>query len=106
VSTPELPTYVNAAGVGEYLGVGRAAVGNWLTRHPETIPKPTAWVRDNRAKKDQRAPLWNEDQLEAWKRWFLQGGSVPAIRARGLCHPCHDDEQRGKSRLDTMPEQE
>jgi hypothetical protein len=71
----ELPVYVNAAGVGEYLGVGRAAVGNWAIRHPETIPKPAAWLRDNRAK-NKRAPLWHEDQLEAWKRWFLQGSSI------------------------------
>ena len=58
----EPPRFVGQAAVARELGVGRAAVSNWLRRYPGATPEPAAYLNDG-------IPLWSADQMEMWREF-------------------------------------
>lgn len=67
-----------ASAVARMLGVTRAAVSNWLTRHADT-PAPFAVVRDVG---DYATLLWNDDGMHRWREWYGVDAVTVTIRRR------------------------
>jgi hypothetical protein len=57
------PEYVGPSAVGAHLGVGRAAVSNWLHARREKVqpPEPDATVDGH--------PVWLKSRLPEWTDW-------------------------------------
>lgn len=56
--------YIGQTTIARHLGVTGPAVSNWLAREYCGPPQPDAVVDD--------VPIWLEDRLPEWKRWFRQ----------------------------------
>lgn len=54
--------FLSQARIAGELGVGRAAVSNWLRRYPTTVPEPAAYV-------DGYLPLWRPEQMGEWREF-------------------------------------
>lgn len=81
----DLPVYLSQAEVGRRLGVGRAAVVNYLTRYPGEYPRPVGYLADPRAT-NGLAPVWSERQMGEWFRFRLERldpGSARTLLALG-----------------------
>lgn len=66
-----MPLYLNQASVARWLGIGRAAIVNYMNRYPDEVPKPAAYMEQG-ASKSERAPLWHSDQLPEWVDFRLR----------------------------------
>lgn len=53
--------------VAQWLGVGKAAVSNWLTRHPTEIPQPDVIIVLPSGEEELG---WTMARREEWIEWF------------------------------------
>lgn len=67
----ETPTYLSQARVADMLGIGRAAVVNYMRRFPDEVPKPAAYLEQPGR---ERLPLWLPEQMPAWLRFRMKRG--------------------------------
>lgn len=73
----ETPTYLSQARVADMLGIGRAAVVNYMRRFPDEVPKPAAYLEHAGR---EPLPLWLPEQMPAWLK-FRMLRSGPQLRA-------------------------
>jgi hypothetical protein len=68
----EVPVYLNQAAVARRLGVGRAAIVNYMKRFPEEAPKPVAHLERGEIGGSDPVPLWSLEQMPEWLEFRMR----------------------------------
>lgn len=92
--------YRGQADVARWCGVGRAAVGNWMARHPSTHPQPDVIIRNEGTSSVTRG--WLPERRAEWEAFAAARSSEPrsakrqaASRARRTADMIVTDMQAG-----------
>lgn len=77
----EVPVYLNQSALARRLGVTRAAIANYMTRFPDEVPRPAAYLERGEAGESEQVPIWRVEQVAEWLAFRMKrsGKEVRAL---------------------------